>query len=214
MCGESSIAVTGKQLKFASITLKWPGYGWRLSIPPGALPDEATCTITVKLISDGKFEIPDDAEVVSAFYWIHSSYKFLKQVTLHLDHCAHIEKNFSDQRMSFIIGRCDQEVLPYKFKRFKGVFDLKSREASISVKSFSFFAIIRNWWSGCHDELKITNETFYAFKVFGKKSYSQKVWQFDFLFIKDREPYITVSIGTNQKYYVVYLNSICLHLDY
>ena len=174
--------------------LKWEEYGLKLVIPPEALEAEVVYTIAIKAVSIEGYSLPYKSEIVSAFYWVYSSHRFLKPVDLVIQHCAQLEDKESVSRMGFVTAPCNQD-LPYKFVRKEGVFELQSRQGSLSTKRFSFFAIIRYYLSvlgPAESPSSTQNHTYYVFKVFGKKQL--QAWHFDFFFLKDIEAYITVSI--------------------
>ena len=169
--------------------LKWKEYGLKLVIPPAALEAEVVYTIAIKAVSIEGYSLPYESEIVSAFYWVYSSHMFLKPVDLVIQHCAQLKDKESVSRMGFVTAPCNKD-LPYKFVRKEGVFELQSRQGSFSTKHFSFFAIIRDYF--LESSSSTQNNTYYVFKVFGKKQL--QAWHFDFFFMKDIETYITVSI--------------------
>ena len=68
---------------------------------------------------------------------------FSRDVTLHLHHCGMIKSEAQCSRYKFVAGRCFQPDLPYKLVlRDGGVFTPHTHEASISVKQFSFYAVV------------------------------------------------------------------------
>ena len=191
--GQTAYEITRKSHQYQYIN--WDGYGIRLAIPPGALEEGITYTIALKAVAIKEFKLPYEADIVSGFYWLFSSYKFLQPVDLIIKHCARLEEKGSTSRMSIVAARCDQD-LPYKFRDKDGVFELQSREGLISTKTFSYYAIARKYFMQFVSEYSpaafIQNDTYYVFKVFGKKSGSRNTWHFDFFFLKDIEPYIKV----------------------
>ena len=143
-CGETVLEIIGdKEQK-----LSWEGYGFHITVPDGAVSSDVTISLAVKCILSGQFELPDDAHLVSAIYWVSASEKFLKEVSVHVQHCAIINSEEEVSHYKFIVGKCSQQTLPYSFKILNGVFSPKSRLATISVKQFSFFAAIFWGWFG------------------------------------------------------------------
>lgn len=147
-------------------------------------------TIAIKAVHIENVEHIPDVEVVSAFYWVFSSHKFLKQVDLQIRHCAQLMEKSEISRMGIVTARCD-EGLPYRFRKIKSdrcVFELQSRQALVSTRYFSFFAAVRDWlYSPSRPD-----DTLYVYIVFGKKIRIHNVWHFDFYFLKDIEPLIKV----------------------
>ena len=198
--GQKTVEITGQE-GVEYTYLKMDGYGLQLAIPPGALEVGVKYTIAFKVISISAYKLPYEAEIVSAFYWVFSSHKFRKPVDLQIQHCARLQQKGSTSRMSFIVAKCDQELLPYKFRKRDGVFELQSRQGLIPTKQFSFFAIIRDYvFPGLEPAASTqSDDTFYVFKVFGKKCGSRSLWHFDIFFLKDIDAYITVG----QEYYML-----------
>ena len=122
--------------------LEWPGYGFYIEVPDGALPPGVTAHVPVKVMLAGQFELPKDSQLVSAIYWVSSSEVFLKEVAVNIQHCAAITSEEQCSEFKFIVARCSQDVLPYKFKEKGGLFNMHTQYAAIKVKQFSLFGII------------------------------------------------------------------------
>ena len=167
---ETVIEVTGNGHQ----SLSWPGHGFRLTVPAGAVPAGTTVSLAVKFILSGEFELPDSCQLVSAIFWIKASQPFNRDVTLHLHHCAILESEAQSSQYKFVAGRCSQPDLPYKLVlREGGVFTPHTREASISVKQFSFYAIV-------HNGDKVDFRPSYIGQVFYRPYKDVYVWQVDF----------------------------------
>ena len=121
--------------------LDWPGYGFYIEVPEGALSPGVTASVAVKILLGGKFELTEDSQLISAIYWISSSEEFLKEVAVNIQHCAIITSVEQFSELKFIVARCSQENLPYKFKEKDGLFSIHTQYAAIKAKQFSFFAI-------------------------------------------------------------------------
>ena len=137
--------------------LEWPGYGFYIEVPEGALLPGVTASVAVKVLLGGQFELPKDSQLISAIYWISSSEVFLKEVAVNIQHCAIITsvKQFSE--LKFVVARCSQEKLPYKFKEKNGLFNIHTQYAAIKVKQFSIFALK----SSKNTELRCVSLKFY-----------------------------------------------------
>ena len=144
VCGKTLLEVTGNKQQKVS----WASHGFHLTIPKGAVPSGVTVSVAVKAILAGQFELPEDAQLVSAIYWVSASEMFLKKVSVHLQHCARITSEEETSNYKMIVGKCSQESLPYTFQIRDGIFSPESQLATISVKRFSFFAAIRRWLWG------------------------------------------------------------------
>ena len=138
VCGETVVEDTGSEHQKVS----WHDYGFHLSVPDGAVSSDVTVSLAVKAIMSGQFQLPDDTHLVSSIYWVSASQLFEKEVSVHLEHCAIINSEEETSNYKFIIGRCSQKNLPYKFKIRDAVFSLQSHLGTITVRQFSFFAAI------------------------------------------------------------------------
>ena len=158
-------------------SLSWSGHGFRLTVPAGAVPAGTTISLAVKSILTGEFELPEKCQLVSAIYWIKASQRFNQNVILYLHHCAVIESEAQCSRYKFVAGRCSQPDLPYKLVlREGGVFSPHTHEASISVKQFSFYALV------C-DDLE-ASKLFYIGQAFYQPMKGIYVWQVDYVITK------------------------------
>ena len=117
--------------------LKWPGYGFYIEVPEGALPSGVTASVGVKIILNGQFKLPENSHLISAVYWITSSEVFLKEVAVNIQHCAVIRSEEQCFKCKFIIAKCSQEVLPYRFKEKEGLFNAHTQYATIKLRQFS-----------------------------------------------------------------------------
>ena len=101
------------------------------------------CRVDIKAGFTGQFNIPDDLQLVSCVYWLSCSQKFVKPVTLEIEHCASLQESSQSSALRFVDAKCSQAELPYQFKVMKGgIFEPKSSYGSIQVSQFSFFAIV------------------------------------------------------------------------
>ena len=98
--------------------------------------------INIKAGLAGQFEFPDESQLVSCIYWISCPQKFLEPVTLEIQHCGLIENSSQSSSLHFVVAKCSQPELPYKFKALdKGTFSPHSSYGSLQVSQFSFFGI-------------------------------------------------------------------------
>ena len=117
--------------------LIWPGYGFYIEVSEGTLPPGVTASVGVKIILKGQFKLPEESRLISAVYWISSSEMFLKEVAVSIQHCAVISSEEQLSKCKFIIAKCSQEVLPYRFKKKDGLFNVYMQYATIKLKQFS-----------------------------------------------------------------------------
>ena len=134
--GETVLEVVGNK----SQKLEWPGYGFYMAVPDGALLPGVTASVAIKVILAGQFQLPQNSQLISAIYWISSSEEFLKEVAVNIQHCAVIRSEEECSKFRFIIAKCSQKELPYKFSEKKGVFNPHTQYATIKLKQFSLMA--------------------------------------------------------------------------
>ena len=168
-------------------TLTWEKYGLKITVPPDSI-SENTLPVYIKVISSGEYKLPDDSVLVSSLYWLYCPKKFLKYVTVEIQHCSHTKEN-----LAFIHGRCDQE-LPYLFKTQQGLFS-EGEMGSIYLNSFCLLGIIS--WLFPNDKPEITSQKkshrpFYVAKVFVKSS-NTKNYKFELVFTKALSSFHSVS---------------------
>ena len=124
-------------------TFEWKRCGLKLHVPEGALPEEEGCRIEIKACMSGQFEFPVDSELVSYIYWLSCPRKFLKPVTLEIQHCASIQDVSQYSSLQFVIAKCSQPELPYKFRALdRGAFSPHSSFGSIEISQFSLVGLI------------------------------------------------------------------------
>ena len=137
-CGETVLEVVGDKPQ----KLEWPGYGFYLEVPDGALLPGVTANVAVKAILAGHFQLPEDSQLISAIYWISASEVFLKEVAVNIQHCAIIRSEQECSKFRFIIAKCSQKELPYRFREKEGVFSPHMQYATIKLKQFSLVGTI------------------------------------------------------------------------
>ena len=117
--------------------LEWPGYGFYIKVPEGALLPEVTASVHVSVILGGHFKFPENRQLISAIYWIKTSEELLKEIEVCIEHCALIKSKEQCSKFRFIIAECSQQVLPYRFHEEEGVFDTETQYATIKLRQFS-----------------------------------------------------------------------------
>ena len=48
--------------------VEWPGYGFFIEVPEGAVPPGVTASVGVKVILAGQFKFPENSQLISAIY--------------------------------------------------------------------------------------------------------------------------------------------------
>ena len=140
--GAEVVAQRSFPLTLQAHSFEWREYGFMLHVPEGSLPPEMTQTIVdVRVSLSGQFEFPEDSDLVSATYWLSCPHKFVKPLDVEFQHCATITNPSHCSQLSFVITKCTQKELPYKFKELKvGTFSQHNSYGRISLTHFSGLA--------------------------------------------------------------------------
>ena len=94
------------------------------------------CQIHAKASLAGQFIFPEDTQPISGVYWISCPYKFVKPVTVEIQHSG--TKPEYSSHLTFVVTNCTQKNLPYNFKILEGgVFSPSSQYGSIELTHFS-----------------------------------------------------------------------------
>ena len=80
-------------------------------------------SVAIKVILGGRFQFPENRQLISAIFWISSSTMFLKEVAVNIQHCAVIKNEEQCSTFRFIIAKCSQKLLPYRFREREGLFN-------------------------------------------------------------------------------------------
>ena len=138
MAGEAEFTVSTEGGSF-----QWKGYGLRLHVSKDSLPPgTAECRINIRVSLSGQFQLPEGSVFLSPVFWISASCKFTKPVTLEIQHCALTENEAVLSNLSFVLTKCSQKDLPYRFRQVEGgVFTKHSTYGSIELKQFSGISI-------------------------------------------------------------------------
>ena len=134
--GSTSFLYCGKAVSFT-----WKDHGFKLHLPENALPPDVTeCSIRVSAALSGQFQFPDDAELVSGIYSIHSSHSFTRPVTVEIEHFSTTDTLEEAEELSFVVSTGDQ--LPSQFRPLKnGIFPIHSRYGAIEVPHFCKYGV-------------------------------------------------------------------------
>ena len=127
-----------------AVKLNFEGYGFKLCVPKNSLPAEVSETqLSVQVSLSGPFQMPSNCELVSAVYWVSSSHKFVKPITVEIQHCAALSSDKQCSQLTFVHTKCTQKELPYIFKeRAVGVFTPHNSYGSLSLSHFSGIGIV------------------------------------------------------------------------
>ena len=183
--GETVLEVVGDKPQ----KLEWPGYGFYMEVPDGALAPEVTASVGVKVILSGQFKLPKNRQLISAIYWISSSEVFLKKVAVNIQHFAIITSKKQCSKFSFIFAKCSQKELPYMFHERKGSFNPQTQYGTITVNQFCLVGV-----TGSADtELRFTSLKFY-------KPRSSTVADCDFVVVKNHDLFLKVYLYISSKF--------------
>ena len=104
----------------------WQGYGLNLYFPENSLPHGIhQCSIEIEASVEGNYIFPYESYPVSAVYWFRCTpkfIKFLKPVTLEIEHCAKPEYVHA---LSFVKAKSEEREHPpsqYIFRKAPGCF--------------------------------------------------------------------------------------------
>ena len=87
--GTEVIAQQTFTLTQEAVDLEFEGYGFKLHVPEHSLPPEVSETqLNVQISLSGQFQLPTNCELISAVYWVSSPHKFIKPITVEIQHCA------------------------------------------------------------------------------------------------------------------------------
>ena len=184
--GEMVLEIAGSKHQ----NVPWKDYGFHLSVPDEAVPNDGTISLAVKAVLSGHFELPEDVHQVSTFYWVSASGEFHKEVSMHIQHCAIISSEKEASNYNFISSKCFQKDLPYTFEIVEGAFPSHSQVATTSFEQFSIFAAI---FHGKRKDLRVQ-----YFACCFVKQVSSSSWESSFVVTINVEPMIQVlNMGSN-----------------
>ena len=121
-------------------TLDWRDYGFKMHFPEGTVPPSQ---VLIKALVGGKFQFPDDVELVSALYVIQFPKHFQQPVEPEIQHCVTLKSSQQLKYLSFVIAPTDESVPPYKFQFIEGgKFYTDSQYGKIVRSKFSITGIV------------------------------------------------------------------------
>ena len=168
-----------------SQTFHWTGYGLKIHIPQGALPDSLEdCRLLLKVGLSGQFALPQNTSLVSAVYWVDSEprCKFSWPLTVEIQHCA---RSTQTSRLNFVLAKCSQSNLPYMFDILEGgTFSSRSTYGCIQLYHFSLITLVKRLLVG-EDSIR-----YRASLYFLRKGMNQR--EIHFVITRDQEAHATV----------------------
>ena len=134
---ETTLVVSNLQRSFF-----WKGYGLKVHIPQGCLPEGVDkCTIKIQASLSGQYEFPENSFLVSGVFWFKCEPQctFSVPISVEIQHCAKAENT---PKLSFVKAYCSQKSLPYSFRAVGGGrFSSSSSFGILELDSFSGAAI-------------------------------------------------------------------------
>ena len=176
--------------------VEWPGYGFFIEIPEGAVPPGVTVSVGVKVILAGQFKFPENRQLISAIYWVSSSIEFIKEVSVNIQHCAVVRSEDQFSQFKFIIAKCSQSQLPYKFREREGLFSSHTQYGAIKLKQFSLLG---------ETAPEDTDTLCTAFMFYKQQMPSPLTVDFHFVVVRDLEPNLQVCIQCMLLNFVPYM---------
>ena len=176
-CGETVLYIWGDKEQNVS----WEGCGFNVTVPAGAVPKGVTVNLIVKANLSSQFKVQVGDHLVSATYWVLSSYVFQKDVFVHLYHWANIASKEEASNYKVIVRKWSQKTRSYMFRILEGVFEAHSQLATFSMKSFSAIQ--------AQGEKKLRYEFYYYLKQI-----SRLKWEATFIFTPQYPPNMQVCV--------------------
>ena len=196
--GAEVVAQRSFPLTLQAQTFEWREYGFMLHVPEGSLPPEMTqTTVDVRVSLSGQFEFPEDSDLVSATYWLSCPNKIMKPLDVEFQHCAAITEPSHCSQLSFVITKCTQKELPYKFKELEGgTFSQHSSYGRISLTHFSGLGIVRRIFrrtttSNVKEQVVEGPKERYCAQLY--QSRGPNHWQVHFVITKDLKAFLMVT---------------------
>ena len=186
---ETVLEVVGGQASESRVAWLWVF----IEVPEGAVPPGVTASVFfigvtasvgVKVILAGQFKFPENSQLISAIYWVSSSVEFVKKVAVNIQHCAVIRSEDQCSQFKFIIAKCSQKELPYKFREREGLFSSHTQYGAIKLKQFSLLG---------ETAPEGTDTLCTAFMFYKQRLASPLTIDFHFVIVRDLEPNLQVS---------------------
>ena len=152
-------------------TVNLEGFGIKLEIPPGAVPQD-THKLTFEVLAISKCNLKSNMEIVSCVYHVKSNYQFAKPVIMYMQHCVQLNNETDSKNLFFATSK--DENLPYAFRRVGASqkFLPSSCYGEIEVSQFSFFTTlwenIAHYFTSC--------PRLYVYGVYCQPTASLRTW--------------------------------------
>ena len=201
------VASTTVLITAAKETFTWKKYGLKLHVLYECLPlGMNQCKITIMVSVAGHYDFPENCHPVSAIFWLRCepTCKFIKPVTLEMDHCA---KRENASKLCFVKATCIQRYLPYTFKKLKeGSFNQHTSYGVIELHSFSGVGVAQE------DSTEVEREYCAMLFYIGKTVHSCE-FQIDFVVTWNTKAHLSVCLNlvVSVRVYACYCMQYSLH---
>ena len=101
------------------MSFSWEDYGFFLNFEQHSLSSTSMCDIVVSALIGGKFQFPENTELVSAVYAMSFSKDISQPVRIDIQHCVSLKNEQHQQQLVFAIAPLDGG-LPFRFEIVKG----------------------------------------------------------------------------------------------
>ena len=135
--------------------------------------------------SSGQFKFPENRQLISAIYWVSSSIEFIKEKSVNIQHCAVVRSEDQCSQFNFIIAKCSQSQLPYKFREREGLFSSHTQYGAIKLKQFSLLG---------ETAPEDTDTLCTAFMFYKQQMPNPLTVDFHFVVVRDLEPNLQVKL--------------------
>ena len=171
-------------------------YGVMLVIPPSAVEKKKEVKTEVKVVAPEETNIilPPDVELVSCFYKIETTGKFLKPIKLYLQHNVELTSQEECEQLAFIKVKGPP---PYKFELLPtDVQEFRPYDNSGVVRlcDFSRFAVVKKKFQKLIRQLSCS----YIVTVFFKQI-MKSCWEIQAVVTKNLGPFLKVYLSNNKK---------------
>ena len=163
----------------------WERYGFKMTIPYGALEPDGTCDIAVVAIGQGEFRFPENTQLVSAIYAIAMTRKLLQPATVEMEHCVDLKTPEQCNRLTFVQAHSIREDLPYVFEEIDGGdFSPQNSMGKISLDRFDQLAIVSRVRNTARMEAEARKSYYLAHLIYYQIDTHPPTWDIVFLITK------------------------------
>ena len=177
-------------------------YGVMLVIPPSAVEKKQEVKTEVKVVAPEETDIflPPDVELVSCFYKIETTGKFLKPIELYLQHNVELTSQEECEQLAFIKAK---GLPPYKFELLPtDVQEFRPYDNSGVVRLCDFSPVAVVYLKKTFQKIKSAlfrqPSCSYIMTVFVKQM-MKSCWEIQAVVTKNLGPFLKVYLANNEK---------------